>query len=397
MPISNYIKNIIDKSAWVGELFVIGRQLKAQYGEDKVFDFTVGNPNLLPPPLFYTVLRQTVASHNPELHRYTPNNGLRETREAISAFYTREYEIPLGASDFIITAGASGALNVAFKTLINPGEEIITPSPCFLEYGHFAANHGGVLVPVKTREHFDLDWEKLDTAISSRTKIFLLNSPNNPTGKIYGAGDIQRLGKLLEAKSREFGHSIYLINDEPYRKIIYKNNSLPIIFHYYPDSLIVNSYSKELSIPGERIGWAALNPRAREHDLIMQGMGISNRILGFVNAPGLMQHVIKELQGISVDTKYYEENRDLLCRELAGIGYRFYPPQGAFYLFPEAPGADGMAFAAILRQQLILTIPGGVFGAPGHFRIAFCTDRAKINKAIPGFKMAFEAAGGYST
>jgi aspartate aminotransferase len=281
-------------------------------------------------------------------------------------------------------------LNVIFKALLDPGDEVLTPKPCFVEYGFYADNHGGVLKMVATRPDFTLDIDAVAQAITEKTKIVLINSPNNPTGQIYDPESLHALGRLLERKSEETGHTIYLVSDEPYRKIVFDGAVVPSIFRCYADSLIATSYSKDISIPGERIGFAAVNPTARFRKELMNGMALANRILGFVNAPALMQRVVACMQGMSVDIGEYQRKRDVLCEGLADAGYDFITPPGAFYLFPRSPIADDVEFVGALQKERILVVPGSGFAGPGHFRIAFCVDDQTIVNALPGFKRVLQ-------
>jgi aspartate aminotransferase len=259
-----------------------------------------------------------------------------------------------------------------------------------VEYGFYTDNHGGVLKTVETHPDFTLDLRKLAAAITPRTKAVLINSPNNPTGQIYSTESLRALGNLLSEKSGETGHVIYLLSDEPYRKIAFDGIEVPSIFEAYSNSLIANSYSKDISVPGERIGYAAVNPQAEYKEDLIAGMGLANRILGYVNAPALMQRVMGRLQGISVDISLYKRKRDLLCDGLADCGYEFTRPSGAFYLFPCTPIEDDVKFVRMLQEELILVVPGSGFKGPGHFRIAFCVEDDTIVRALPGFKRAFE-------
>jgi aspartate aminotransferase len=289
-----------------------------------------------------------------------------------------------------MTCGAAGALNVIFKALLDPGDEVLTPTPCFVEYRFYADNHGGVLKMVPTHSDFTLDLAVMEDAIGEKTKIVLINSPNNPTGQIYSRESLDALGRLLERKSREFGHIIYLVSDEPYRKIVFESATVPSIFQNYNESIIATSYSKDISIPGERIGFAAVNPTATHKNTLMAGLSLTNRILGFVNAPALMQRVVACMQGMSVDIGEYQRKRDLLCDGLADAGYDFTTPSGAFYLFPRSPVSDDVTFVKALQEELILVVPGSGFAGPGHFRIAFCVDDQTIVNAMPGFKKVMQ-------
>jgi aspartate aminotransferase len=285
-----------------------------------------------------------------------------------------------------MTCGAAGALNVIIKTILNPGEEIITPAPFFVEYTFYADNHGGVLKTVPTNADFTLNLDAISEAVTEKTRAILINSPNNPTGQIYSRKSLQDLGAVLKEKTKQFKHIIYLISDEPYRKIVYDGYEVPSIFPFYPETILATSYSKDLSIPGERIGFIAVNPAATYKRELLAGMTMANRILGFVNAPALMQRVVAKLQGFTVDISEYARKRELLCDGLKSCGYRFIKPPGAFYLFPQSPIPDDVSFVRALQQELILTVPGTGFGGPGHFRISYCVDDNTIVQAMQGFK-----------
>ena len=284
-----------------------------------------------------------------------------------------------------MTCGAGGALNVIFKTLLDPGDEVIVPSPLFVEYRFYADNAGGQIRLVPTRDDFSLDLEAIRGAVTERTKAVLINSPNNPTGKVYDQASIAALAALLIEKSNAMGREIYLVSDEPYSEIVYDGVTLPSILGVYPHSLIASSYSKSLSLPGERLGYIAVSPAIADHDEVMNGLTLCNRILGFVNAPALMQRAITGLDGVRVDVEMYRKKRDLLCEGLASVGYKVVKPEGAFYLFLPTPIADDVCFAAALQEERILTVPGSGFAGPGHIRIAYCVDDATIVGAIEGF------------
>lgn len=390
MTISKKIEKAIAGSSFIRKMFTEGARLKAKHGAENVFDFTLGNPNLPPPEEFKQALTDTVSALGPIDHGYMANVGYPETRKAVAGQLTSEQGIQVQADEIIMTVGAGGALNVILKAILDPGDEVITPVPCFVEYGFYTDNFGGTLKTVASRPDFTLDIEAIDQAITPNTKAVLINSPNNPTGQIYSEESLNELGSLLEAKSQALKRSIYLISDEPYRKIIYDNVTVPSIFKCYRDSIIATSYSKDLSIPGERIGLAAVNPNAEYHDDLLAGMAITNRIIGFVNAPALMQRVVARVQGISVDANEYKRKRDILCQGLADAGYEFITPPGAFYLFPKSPIEDDVKFVAELQKELILTVPGTGFFGPGHFRIAFCVDDQTIINALPGFKKVID-------
>ncbi len=385
MSVAQKIHAVLNQSSWIRKMFEEGARLKALHGADKVFDFSLGNPNLPPPEQFNAALRDAVTTCGLGDHCYMPQAGYPQVCGSVADYLTAEQGVTVAAGDIIMTCGAAGALNVILKALLDPGDEVIVPTPCFVEYRFYVDNHGGVVRMVPTRDDFSLDLEVIEKTVTARTKAVLINSPNNPTGQIYPAEDLRRLGELLQAKGRELQRTIYLISDEPYRKIVFDGRQVPSMFQAYRESLIATSYSKDLSIPGERIGFAAVNPQASFNAEIRAGLTLANRILGFVNAPALMQRVISCLQGASVDMTQYKRKRDLLCDGLADAGYNFVKPAGAFYLFPRTPVADDVAFVRALQEELILTVPGSGFGGPGYFRIAFCVDDATIINALPGF------------
>ena len=385
MTVARKIETIIQRSSWIRKMFEEGTRLKAEHGAQNVFDFSLGNPNVPAPECFEKVLNETACTCCGE-HGYMANTGYPHVRQAVARYVSEEQGVAVGEGDIIMTCGASGALNVALKTLLDPGDEVLTPIPCFVEYGFYADNHGGVLQTVPTRSDFTLDLAAMEKAITAKTKVVLINSPNNPTGQIYSRESLQALGELLQRKSAALNRTLYLVSDEPYRKIVFDNHIVPSIFACYNNSIIGTSYSKDISIPGERIGFAAVNPAADYHDAVMGGMTLANRILGFVNAPALMQKIIACLQGTSVDVSLYQRKRDLLCEGLAEAGYDFTTPPGTFYLFPRTPIPDDVKFVQALQEELILVVPGSGFNGPGHFRIAFCVDDDTIVKALPGFK-----------
>ena len=390
MTVAKKISQIMDQSSWIRKMFEEGARLKAEHGADKVFDFSLGNPNLPPPEKFNEILRDTVDSCGLGDHCYMPQAGYPQVCVSIAEYLEGEQEVSISCDEIIMTCGAAGALNVIFKALLDPGDEVLTPTPCFVEYRFYADNHGGILKMVGTRPDFTLDLDAIAAAITEKTKIMLINSPNNPTGQIYNKESLDALGALLTRKSREYGHTIYLVSDEPYRKIVFGDATVPSIFRCYNESIIATSYSKDISIPGERIGFAAVNPAATHKQTLMAGMSLTNRILGFVNAPALMQRVVACMQGMSVDIGEYKRKRDLFCEGLADAGYDFTTPSGAFYLFPRTPIDDDVAFVRALQEELILVVPGSGFAGPGHFRIAFCVDDDTIINSLPGFKRVMQ-------
>jgi aspartate aminotransferase len=272
MPASHKIEAFIAKSSWIRKMFEEGASRKAKFGADNVFDFSLGNPNLEPPPRFKAILRELVEDPNPCQHAYMPNAGYPETREAVAKYLNDNHGEGFTSNDIVMTVGAGGALNVVLKTILDPNEEVVIPSPYFVEYNYYLDNHQGVPVVVKTKEDFSLDFEAMEAAFTEKTRAVLINSPNNPTGKVYSLEEIETLGRLLRDKGRRFGKVVYLVSDEPYRKIVYDGVKVPSIFQAYEESFVVTSFSKDLSLPGERIGYAALNPRISDRGMIAAGL-----------------------------------------------------------------------------------------------------------------------------
>jgi aspartate aminotransferase len=390
MTISKKIKSIIAGSSFIRKMFEEGAELKAKYGAQNVYDFSLGNPNIPPPEKFNQVLIDTVTACGLGDHCYMPNAGYPMVCGSVADYLSDEQQAPVTEKEVLMTCGASGALNVALKAILDSGDEVLTPIPCFVEYKFYADNHGGVLKTVPTKPDFQLDMEAISSAITDKTKSFLINSPNNPTGQIYSEESLQQLGDLLEKRGKEFNRTLYLISDEPYRKIVYDGVKVPSIFAAYKESIIGTSYSKDISIPGERIGFVAVNPAATYKKDLLAAMAVANRILGFVNAPALMQRVVACMQGMSVDVSEYKRKRDMLCEGLDSFGYEFIKPSGTFYLFPRAPIPDDVQFVAALKAERILVVPGSGFDGPGHFRIAFCVDDGTIKNSMQGFKRAIK-------
>jgi len=390
MTIAKHIQTIISGSSWIRKMFEEGARLRAEHGAENVYDFSLGNPNLEPPEKFRAALKQAAASSIPGVHGYMPNTGYPHVRKSVADYLCNEQKAQVTENEVIMTCGASGALNVILKAILDPGDEVITPTPFFVEYTYYVDNHGGSLKTVSAKPDFNLDIDAVSDAITQKTRAVLINSPNNPTGQVYSKQSLNELGTLLTEKGKELNRTLYLIADEPYRKIVYDGQKVPSIFQIYTESIIATSYSKDISIPGERIGYLAVNPEASYKKELIAGMALANRILGFVNAPALMQRVVASVQGTSVDISAYARKRELLCNGLSDCGYDFSRPAGAFYLFPRTPVPDDVTFVQALQEELILTVPGSGFGGPGHFRIAFCVADETIINAMPGFKRVME-------
>ncbi|MEA3358720.1 MAG: pyridoxal phosphate-dependent aminotransferase [Thermodesulfobacteriota bacterium] len=390
MSISKKIQDSIGKSSMVRRMFEEGNLRRAKYGPENVFDFSLGNPRLDPPAKFKEVLMELASDKSHGAHMYMSNAGFVETRKAVADFVGKLSNHSFGPDDIIMTVGAAGALNVVLKTILDPGDEVIIPSPYFMEYNFYIDNFGGLPKVVNTNKDFSLDLSAIENAMNQNTKAVLINTPNNPTGSVYSEEDLINLGKVLMQYKQRYGKSIYLISDEPYSKIVYDGMKSPSIFNVYSESILVTSFSKDLSLPGERIGYIAVHPQIEDREAIINGLILCNRILGFVNAPALMQRLIPSLLEISVDIDIYQHKRDILCGGLKDAGYNFIIPAGTFYLFPETPIPDDVEFISDLQEENILTVPGSGFGAPGYFRIAYCVEDETITKALPGFARVME-------
>jgi aspartate aminotransferase len=390
MAISKKVKSVLDGASWVRRMFEEGEELKRIHGEENVFDFSLGNPDVEPPASLKKELKALADNPILGMHRYMANSGYSETRSAIATVLNEETGLPFNEDHIVMTAGAAGGLNVVLKTILDEGEEVIVPSPYFMEYRFYIDNAGGNLRLVDTKEDFSLDVDAIEKAIHKNTKAVLINSPHNPTGVVYSHESLVALGRMLERKSHQMEKTLYLVSDEAYKRLVYDHITLPVIFHYYPHTIRVTSHSKDLALAGERIGYIAISPKCEEIDELISGLVFANRTLGFVNAPALMQRLVASLQKNSVNIRAYEERRDLFYNALTAFGYHVVKPQGAFYLFPKAPIEDEVAFTKELQEKRILVVPGRGFGKPGHFRIAYCVDKKKIEKALPGFKEVAE-------
>jgi aspartate aminotransferase len=389
MPIAERMIRRVQEFAVIKNMFEEGRQLKARHGEHNVYDFSLGNPDVPPPPAFRKALRELVQSDTLSFG-YAPVAGHRQILEALAQRLKSEHGVAVRPDLMVMTVGASGALNDIFRALVNPGEEILVPAPYFLGYTNYAFLVDAVLKPVPTDHRFHLDLEAIAAAATSRTRLVLVNSPNNPTGAVYTAAEINKLGQTLEKASRRLGRRIYLVSDEPYRKITF-GAAIPSVFAAYPHTIVVNSFSKELSLAGERLGYFAVHPDAEDAQQIAAAAAVVNS-MNVVNAPSLLQQVVANVLGESVDVAAYERRRDLICSVLEDAGYEFSRPEGAFYLFPKSPIADDARFTDILKAERILVSPGRAFGTPGYFRISYAVPEAIITGSREGFRRALRAA-----
>lgn len=367
-------------------MFEEGTALKQRYGEENVFDLSLGNPIMEPPVEFKQELKRLAEHPLPGMHRYMVNAGYAETRAAVAAGLSLETGIKFTMNDIVMTCGAAAALNVVLKTILNQGDEVIIFAPYFVEYRYYIDNHGGVAKVLPTDEQFIPRLDTLETAIGTKTKALIINSPNNPTGVVYSEDFLHRLGELLHKKETQYGTQIFLISDEAYRKIIYDGLKYPSVWHHHPQSIIGTSHSKDLALPGERIGYIAVHPDCSQREELVNGLIFCNRTLGYVNAPALMQHIVRHLQQVTVSVAEYQKKRDFLYDHLIAMGYSVVKPMGAFYMFPKSPLEDDVAFVMELQQWKVLTVPGSGFGTPEYFRISYCVDDRTLEGCLAGFK-----------
>jgi aspartate aminotransferase len=394
MVIADKIAGYIERASWIRKMFEEGTRLRAIHGEENVFDFTIGNPSVEPPAIFHRELLQLASHPLPGMHRYMSNAGYEETRRAVADLLSEKSPLPVSVRHVVMTCGAGGALNVVLKTILNPGEEVIILAPYFVEYLFYIDNHGGVGKTVWTdRRTFEPDIAAIEQAIGPNTRAIIINSPNNPTGVVYSEPSLQALGEMIARKEKELRRTIVVISDEPYARIAYDGVEVPCVFAHVRNAVIVTSHSKDLALPGERIGYLAANPAMEGVDQFMEGAIFCNRVLGFVNAPALMQRLVAKLQHESVDIDEYRAKRDLLYDHLTGLGFRMVRPKGGFYLFPESPLEDDVAFTRLAQKHNILVVPGRGFGAPGYFRIAYCIDMEQIRRSLPAWERLAKEAG----
>lgn len=368
-------------------MFEEGERLRGIYGADKVFDFSIGNPDPEPPALVKETLKKLVLDDHPGIHKYMSNAGFMDVRQKVADYISKENGVSLSAEHIIMTCGAAGGLNIIFKSILNPGEEVIVFAPYFVEYNFYIENHNGVPVMVKSDiDTFEPDLLMLEEKITSKTKAIILNSPNNPTGVVYSEDTLKKISNILEQKQNQLGTTIFVISDEPYNKLVYDGLKLPSMLKIFKNSIVGNSFSKSLALPGERIGYVAVSSRIEEVKTLMDALIFSNRILGYVNAPAMFQKVIAESLEARVDIGIYQKRRDLLYNHLISLGFSCIKPQGTFYLFPKSLIPDDGEFVKRALKYNLLIVAGKGFRCPGHFRIAYCTSIKTIENSLPAFE-----------
>ncbi|MBQ6339907.1 MAG: pyridoxal phosphate-dependent aminotransferase [Kiritimatiellae bacterium] len=392
--VTTQIKESMAGSSWIRKMFEKGIELKRLHGADAVCDFSLGNPDV-PPPLKAKAVLEAIAAEavKPLGLGYCPNAGIPAVREAIAAYLSRQQQSPVSAANVVMTVGAAGALVSFFRAVIEPGDEVICPAPYFVEYGSYCGHFGGVLKPVPSLadEGFRPDLAAIEAAITPKTRALLINSPNNPTGCIYAEDDMKRLAELVDrvnAARGDEGRPLFLLSDEPYRAFAYDGATVPSVLPLTPYSVVLGSFSKTLSLAGERIGYLVVSPAMPDGATLVNAVTLTNRTLGFVNAPVIGQRLATALLDETVDLDIYDRRRKLMAKVLADAGVEFAMPRGAFYFFPKAPGGDDLAFVDALQDELILAVPGRGFGMAGFVRLSCSVDEKIIARSAEGFKRA---------
>lgn len=388
--LSDTMAENINKGSMIRRMFEAGIILKKQHGEDAVCDFSLGNPDLPPPPAVAEAMRELADTlDKPFSLGYMPNAGFPWARQALAEYVSKEHGVSVTGDDVVITCGAAGGLNVLFRTVLNPGDEVLAFAPYFVEYGAYVSNNNGVFKTVRTRpDTFAIDLDALEAAITPKTRALIVNSPHNPTGQVYSREELGGVAAILKRKSEENGRPIFLVADEPYRFLAYDGVEVPSLLPMYEYTVVGNSFSKNLSMPGERLGYLVLSPLMENRAELISGLTLANRVLGFVNPPVIGQYLAIAALNSPVDAGIYKRRRDAMAEVLQNAGYEFTMPKGAFYFFPKAPGGDDLAFIDRLAKELVLAVPGSGFGGPGHFRLAFCVDEKVIHRAADGLKRA---------
>ena len=390
--IADKMKALVKNSSAIRAMFEEGKIMAAKYGAENVYDFSLGNPNVPAPVQVKEAIIEEAEKEDPiVLHGYMSNAGYEDVRQAVAESINKKFDTAFSAKNIIMTVGAAGGLNVILKTLLNPGDEVIAIAPYFGEYNSYVSNFDGKLVVVSPNtETFQPNLTELEEKLTARTKAVIVNSPNNPTGVIYSEETIQAMAEILRKKQKEFGTDIYLISDEPYRELAYDGAEVPYLTKYYENAIIGYSFSKSLSLPGERIGYLVIPDEAADSEDVISAAGTATRILGYVNAPSLMQKAVAKCLDAQADVPYYDRNREDLYNGLKEMGFECIKPQGAFYLFMKSPVADEKVFCEAAKKQHILIVPGSSFACPGYVRIAYCVAHETIINSMPGFKALAE-------
>ena len=393
--IAEKMKNMVANSSAIRAMFEEGNRLAQIYGAENVFDFSLGNPNVAAPEAVKEAIIELLDESDPVvLHGYTnSNSGYADVRETVAKSLNERFETKFEGKNIVMSVGAAGGLNVILKTLINPGDEVIAFAPYFGEYRSYTSNYDGVLVEVSPNTvDFQPKLDEFEQKITPKTKAVIVNTPNNPTGVVYSEETIKKLASIMEAKQKEYGTEIYLISDEPYRELVYDGVRVPYLTKYYDNTIVGYSYSKSLSLPGERIGYLVIPDEVKDSEDVLAAANVATRILGFVNAPTLQQKVVAKCINEKTDISYYDRNRETLYHGLRECGFECIKPQGAFYLFVKSPVADEKEFCAAAKKYNLLLVPGSSFACPGYVRLAYCVAYETIVNSLPKFR---ELAGEY--
>ncbi|WP_456324938.1 pyridoxal phosphate-dependent aminotransferase [Desulfonauticus submarinus] len=392
MLLNTQVETYLQRSSWIRKMFEKGAELKKEFRPDKVFDFSLGNPDLPPPSsIINEFVKLKELSSKPLALGYMPNAGLPQLREKLALFLSKEQGVSISREEVIITCGAAGGINALFRAILEPKDEVVAFAPFFVEYGFYAENHNGILKVVKTKEpDFSLDLGALDQAIGEKTRAIILNSPNNPSGQVYSEQEIKEIADLLRKKSQKFGKPIFLVADEPYRFLVYDGVKVPSILKFYEFSVVVSSFSKSLGLAGERVGYVLVNPDMPNKQELLAGLVLTNRILGFVNAPIIGQYLLLAGLGSLVDISVYQKRRQLMGQILEQAGLEFTWPKGGFYFFPQAPNRREDDFIAALLKENVLAVPGKGFGFPGYVRFAFCVPEETIKRSAEAIGKAVQ-------
>ena len=390
--ISKKMENMVKNGSAIRAMFEEGKKMAAKYGAENVYDFSLGNPSVEPPKEIAEAVTEVLSGYKPNyIHGYMLNAGYEEVREKIAESLNKRFGTAFAARNIIMTVGAAGGMNVIMKSFLNPGDEVVVFSPYFGEYRSYASNFDAKIVEISPdTTSFQPKLDEFEAKLTDKTRIVIVNSPNNPTGVIYSEETIKKIAAILEKKQKEFGAPIYLLSDEPYRELAFDGAEVPYLTKYYNNTIVGYSFSKSLSLPGERIGYLVIPDEAEDSENVISAAGVATRILGFVNAPSLMQLVVSKCLDAKVDLEIYNRNRELLYNSLIEYGYECVKPEGAFYLFVKALEEDDKAFVAKAKEHRLLIVPGSTFGCAGYVRIAYCVDYDMIKRSLPEFKALAE-------
>lgn len=394
--ISDKMRDLVKNGSAIRAMFEDGKIMAEKYGKENIYDFSLGNPSIVPPETVKQAIID-ILNNEPEMliHGYMNNCGFDDVRQTIAEYLNKEHSTSFSSKNIVMTVGAAGGLNIVLKSVVNAGEEIIVIAPYFGEYDNYISNVDGVKVVISPDiERFSINFSELEEKITAKTRAIIVNTPNNPTGVIYSEEDIIKLSNILEAKQKEFNTTIFLISDEPYRELAFNGVKVPYLTKYYKNTFVGYSFSKSLSLPGERIGYITVPSEMDGFDEVMGALAVANRILGFVNAPSLQQKVIAKCIGQTSDLSVYEENKNILYNALTEYGYKCVEPKGTFYMFPQSLIADDKEFCEIAKEYRLILVPGSTFGCPGHFRIAYCVDKDTVLRSLDSFKKLAERFNG---